>query len=87
MLNYVATLAQNIDTIVVCELHRGFALQCFHIQHNQYDFFQLGGACLLVIITQLIKSTEVHNHCQFIVLYRYMHLYNTLSSHATQLAM
>ena len=30
MWNYVATLAQNIDGIVVCELHQGFALQCFH---------------------------------------------------------
>ena len=28
---YVATLAQNIDGIVVCELRRGFALQCFHL--------------------------------------------------------
>ena len=26
----VATLAQNIDGIVVCELCRGFARQCFH---------------------------------------------------------
>ena len=26
----VAPGAQNIDTIAVCELHRGFALQCFH---------------------------------------------------------
>ena len=24
-------LAQNIDTIAVCELRRGFALQCFHL--------------------------------------------------------
>ena len=30
MWNYVATLAQNIDGIVVCGLRRGFALQCFH---------------------------------------------------------
>ena len=28
--NYVATLAQNIDTIVLYKLHRRFALQCFH---------------------------------------------------------
>ena len=28
--NFVATLAQNIDIIVLCELRRGFALQCFH---------------------------------------------------------
>ena len=27
-------LAQNIDTIVVCELRRGFALQCFHFYCN-----------------------------------------------------
>ena len=25
-----AILAQNIDTIAVCELRQGFALQCFH---------------------------------------------------------
>ena len=25
-----AILAQTIDTIAVCELRRGFALQCFH---------------------------------------------------------
>ena len=31
MWNYVATLAQNIDGIVVCKLRRGFALQCFHL--------------------------------------------------------
>ena len=30
MWNYAAILAKNIDTIVVCELRRGFALQCFH---------------------------------------------------------
>ena len=24
-------LVQNIDTIAVCELRRGFALQCFHL--------------------------------------------------------
>ena len=29
-ITYVATLAQNIDGIVVCKLRRGFALQCFH---------------------------------------------------------
>ena len=28
--NYVATLAQNIDTIVLYKLCRVFALQCFH---------------------------------------------------------
>ena len=31
VLRLSATLAQNIDTIVVCELRRGFAFQCFHL--------------------------------------------------------
>ena len=31
MWNYVATLAQNIDTLVVCELCRRFALQFLHL--------------------------------------------------------
>ena len=36
MWNYVATLAQNIDTIASC-MCRGFALQCFHyIRKNNY---------------------------------------------------
>ena len=26
VLNYVVTLARNIDTIVLCKLHQGFAL-------------------------------------------------------------
>ena len=44
MRNYVATLAQNIDGIVVSELRRGFALQCFqfysgrHISCIRYTF-------------------------------------------------
>ena len=38
MSNYVATLAQNIDTIVVCKLHHVFALQCFHFK-NDFQFF------------------------------------------------
>ena len=29
--HYAALLARNIDTIAVCELRRGFALQCFHL--------------------------------------------------------
>ena len=32
--NYVATLAQNIILVVLCELRRGFALQCFHYTLN-----------------------------------------------------
>ena len=32
MLLYI--LAQNIDSIVVCQLRRGFALQCFHLYSN-----------------------------------------------------
>ena len=28
--NYAAILAQNIDTILVCDLGGGFALHCFH---------------------------------------------------------
>ena len=30
-------LAQNIDTIAVCELRRGFALQCFHYISKRYS--------------------------------------------------
>ena len=42
MWNYVATLAQNIDGIVVCELRRGFALQCFHWESkNKKSLFKM----------------------------------------------
>ena len=43
MWNYAAILAKNIDTIVVCELRRGFALQCFHCAsfYVQVEIFQV----------------------------------------------
>ena len=37
--NYAAILAQNIDTIVVCELRWVFALQCFHLSCIEYSNF------------------------------------------------
>ena len=44
------TLAQNTDAIVVCELHRGFALQCFHFSlhvptHQLTEFIIINPRC------------------------------------------
>ena len=49
MWNYVATLAQNIDGIVVCELRRGFALQCFHCSCP---------VCMYVCVCPLISAAS-----------------------------
>ena len=35
------TLDQNIDTIVVCELPRGFALQCFHFVCRPHFYYTI----------------------------------------------
>ena len=44
--NYVA---QNIDTIVLCKLRRGFALQCFHYCCN---------CCFIILLTLVPHAPE-----------------------------